>query len=46
MVISADGKMRGEGGLGPGCPLIGHSPALLASDWSMCAMMGLGTAAC
>ena len=46
MVISADGEMRGEGGLGPGWPLIGHSLALLASDWSMRAMMGLGTAAC
>ena len=46
MVISADGEMRGEGGLGPGWPLIGHSLTLLASDWSMRAMMGLGTAAC
>ena len=45
MVIS-DGEMRGEGGLGSCCPLIGHPPAPLASDWSIRAMMGLGTAAC
>lgn len=46
MVISADGEMLGEGGLGPCCALIGHLPPLPASHWSIAAMMGLGTAAC